>query len=75
MILTCFHTVLVRIDVDIDHQHDIVAIIRPYSLVEESLCFDVTVIDVFKKLFEDFRIILRERDLQCLAFFEVLEAF
>ena len=40
-----------------------------------DLCFDGAVIDVFNKLFEDFRIILRERDLQCLAFFEVLEAF
>ena len=35
----------------------------------------MTGVDVFEKLCEDLRIILRERDLQCLAFSEVLEAF
>ena len=35
----------------------------------------MTIVDVFEKLFEDFGSILRERNLQCLAFFEVLETF
>jgi hypothetical protein len=76
MILTCFHTVLVCIDVHLDQQQVVFLFIRVSCQADvECRCFDVTVIDVFEKLFEHLRMILRERDLQRLAFFEVLEAF